>query len=178
MLGRQIKHPSSTKSDLDSDSVRSVKRLKRVESGESLCSGAALSEDGDGPRNDTIEPGDDDVLELGQTSLETTLPLVRTDKEAIEAYETAQAADVQRRSGESKWVKGKTSIYVDAFNLALETVLKDEGHLFNEPELAVFKNWEQLNYEAQYLYVWLSLRSRGRGAIPFHWISPLGKPGP
>jgi Fanconi-associated nuclease 1 len=91
-------------------------------------------------------------LELGQTSLETALPPIGTDKEAIKEYETVQSAGVQ---GESKWVKGKTSIYVDAFNLALDTVLKDEGRLFDEAELAVFKAWESLDYEAQYLYVCL-----------------------
>ena len=41
---------------------------------------------------------------------------------------------------------------MDAFNLALETVLEDESHLFNEAELAVFAFWRELSYEAQYLY--------------------------
>ena len=49
-------------------------------------------------------------------------------------------------------MRGRSSIYVDAFNLALETVLEEESHLFNEPELAVFDNWKALDYEAQYLY--------------------------
>ncbi|KAI9784153.1 MAG: hypothetical protein M1839_002658 [Geoglossum umbratile] len=164
MLGKQIKHPPSTNFDFDSDSVRSAKRLKRVESGESLSSGATLSEDVDAPRNG---PGDNDTLELGQTSLETALPPIGTDKEAIEEYEAVQAVGVQR---ESKWVKGKTSIYVDAFNLALETVLKDEGHLFDEAELAVFKAWEKLGYETRYLYVRLFLRKTSA----WHRINRLG----
>jgi Fanconi-associated nuclease 1 len=49
------------------------------------------------------------------------------------------------------WTKGKSSIYVDAFNLALETVLEDERHLFDEKEIEVFKQWRELEYEAQYL---------------------------
>ena len=49
------------------------------------------------------------------------------------------------------WTKGKSSIYVDAFNLALETVLDDERHLFDEKEMEVFNQWRVLHYEAQYL---------------------------
>ncbi|KHJ35619.1 putative coiled-coil domain-containing protein mtmr15 [Erysiphe necator] len=52
----------------------------------------------------------------------------------------------------------RSSIYVDAFNLVLKTVLQDEGHLFNVKELEVFKNWRELDYEAQYLYTRLFLR--------------------
>lgn len=43
------------------------------------------------------------------------------------------------------------SFYVDAFNLALETVLDEESHLFDEKEMMIFDKWKQLNYEAQYL---------------------------
>lgn len=63
-------------------------------------------------------------------------------------------SDVDRR----KWVRGKSSIYVDAFNLALDTVLEDETHLFDGKEMAVFDQWRGLDYEAQYLYVRLFLR--------------------
>jgi Fanconi-associated nuclease 1 len=96
-----------------------------------------------------------------QTELETSLPLIETDQEAIEQYESSkvtaleeeQPTTLQQRLGERKWQKGRSSIYVDAFNLALETVLEDEAHLFDEPELEVFKKWNNLGYEAQYLYV-------------------------
>ena len=37
------------------------------------------------------------------------------------------------------------------FNLALDTVLDEESHLFDEAEKAVFEQWRALNYEAQYL---------------------------
>jgi hypothetical protein len=170
MLGRQIKHPPSTNFDLDSDSVRSVKRLKRVESGESLYSSAALSEDGD---VDPVVPGVDDTSELGQTSLETALPLVGTDKGSIEEYETTRTTDIQRRLGASKSRVGRTSIYVDAFNHALEMVLKDESHLFDESESAIFKSWVQLNYEAQYLCVCFVALV----VIPAHDIDLLGRLG-
>ncbi|KAH0544497.1 hypothetical protein FGG08_001395 [Glutinoglossum americanum] len=168
MLGKQIKHPPSTNFDTDDDS-HPVKRLKRAESSESLY----LSDYCGAPRDDLFAPGNDDALlpsELGQTSLEAALPSIRTDKEAIEEYEAAQAADMQERSGQQNWVKGKSSIYVDAFNLALETVLEDEAYLFNEVELATFANWRQLNYEAQYLYVRLFLRKTSA----WHRINRLG----
>ncbi|RKF53630.1 Fanconi-associated nuclease 1-like protein [Golovinomyces cichoracearum] len=54
--------------------------------------------------------------------------------------------------------KFKSSIYVDAFNLALETVLEDERHLFDVKEIQIFAYWKELNYEAQFLYVRLFLR--------------------
>ena len=50
-----------------------------------------------------------------------------------------------------KWVKGRSSIYVDAFKLALETVLDEEAHLFDERERTIFTAWDELSYEAQYL---------------------------
>ncbi|KAI5299999.1 hypothetical protein KEM56_002823 [Ascosphaera pollenicola] len=49
------------------------------------------------------------------------------------------------------WTKGKSSIYVDAFNLALDDVLETESYLFDEQELAVFGHWKGLSYDAQYL---------------------------
>lgn len=91
------------------------------------------------------------------TDLEQSAPPIRTDKEAIAEYETLRAAedvlpsDFRERLGERKWVKGKSSIYVDAFNLALETVLEEESHLFDEAEMRVFQDWRNLGYEAQYL---------------------------
>ncbi|EPE02501.1 coiled-coil domain-containing protein mtmr15 [Ophiostoma piceae UAMH 11346] len=54
----------------------------------------------------------------------------------------------------------RSSIYVDAFNIALDTVLEQEEHLFNDREKAVFAAWRQLDYEAKYLYVRLFLRKQ------------------
>jgi fanconi-associated nuclease 1 len=88
--------------------------------------------------------------------LESALPPVKTDKKAIEEYEAMRAAedvpeDLKARLSQRSWTKGKSSIYVDAFNLALETVLEDERHLFDEKEIEVFSQWKGLEYEAQYL---------------------------
>lgn len=103
-----------------------------------------------------------------QTALESALPQIKADADAIEEYEAMRASqlstdhmtEAQPESAvdRRKWVRGKSSIYVDAFNLALETVLEDEAHLFDQKEMAVFDQWRDLDYEAQYLYVRLFLR--------------------
>ena len=91
------------------------------------------------------------------TLMETSLPAVKTDKEAIDDYEAQRASQLSCDEGPAKrldkrsWVRGKSSIYVDAFNLALDTVLEDESALFDEKEKTVFARWRQLSYEAQYL---------------------------
>jgi Fanconi-associated nuclease 1 len=97
-------------------------------------------------------------LTSSQTELEISLPPVKTDKGAIDEYEAsraveqdAQCSPLQDRYDKRSWVKGKSSIYVDAFNLALECVLKDEAHLFDEAEMALFDQWNGLTYESQYL---------------------------
>ncbi|KAI1618095.1 hypothetical protein EDD37DRAFT_621768 [Exophiala viscosa] len=109
------------------------------------------------------------------TQLEATLPPVQSDEEAIEAYEAYKAGEYadekqkQQADGttlsrlESRsWVRGRSSIYVDAFNLALDTVLEEEEHLFNQAELKLFKIWRELGYQAQYLYVRLFLRKTSK----------------
>lgn len=111
---------------------------------------------------DSDAESDDEAIETDElsgtqrTDIEQALPQVKTDREAIEEYETLRAAEaatdeLHGRLGARKWVKGKSSIYVDAFNLALETVLEEESHLFDEAEMQVFADWRDLGYEAQYL---------------------------
>jgi len=100
---------------------------------------------------------DEELLPRRPTELESALAPVKTGKEAIAEYETMKAqevlipGDLKSRLDQRSWARGKSSIYNDAFNLALETVLEDEGHLFDEKELEVFKQWKELEYEAQYL---------------------------
>ena len=172
MLGRKIPHPPSTKFDGEFKTP-AAKRLKRHDSTDSSLSRQASDEEEPerfSPQRQLLreipdsEADSDDDGEIGvplvrQTDLESALPPVRTDKEAIAEYEATRAAeeasapDLNGRLGQRKWVQGKSSIYVDAFNLALETVLEDESHLFDEAETAVFEHWRSLSYEAQYLYV-------------------------
>lgn len=115
------------------------------------------------------------------TQLEIALPPIQTDEEAIEAYEAYKAGESALQGQEQEqeqeqgdpsttksrlesrsWVRGRSSLYVDAFNLALDTVLEDEGHLFNEAEMRLFQDWRDLDYEAQYLYVRLFLRKTSK----------------
>ncbi|KAG7292072.1 hypothetical protein NEMBOFW57_002104 [Staphylotrichum longicolle] len=113
-----------------------------------------------------------------QTAFESSLPAVATDKEAIHEYEVMRASQASEggtngpsaRMDNRQWVRGKSSIYVDAFNLALDTVLEDESHLFDAREMSVFGQWRGLSYEAQYLYVRLFLRKTAL----WHRIERLG----
>ncbi|KAK8233186.1 hypothetical protein IWZ00DRAFT_494113 [Phyllosticta capitalensis] len=83
-----------------------------------------------------------------QTDIETAAPDITTDESAIEEYEKAKQATGRYTS----------SIYVDAFDLALDTVLEEESHLFDDRENKVFRVWRGLDYDAKYLYVRLFLR--------------------
>jgi Fanconi-associated nuclease 1 len=185
MVGTRIPHPKSTKYDDGGDddfATPPPKRIKRditdfVTKKESPQKSAKRSRKDEVPDSD--DGSDNEILHdeasTGdkRTDLETALPAIQSDKEAIEAYEASRAAGelgLQGRLAESKWERGKSSIYVDAFNLALETVLEDEGHLFDEAEHAVFKQWRDFNYEAQYLYVRLFLRKTSS----WHRINRLG----
>ena len=168
MLGKKIRHPLSTNFDEDFQNP-TAKRLKRHDSTDSSPSRRDESEEEDvAPATPSAPPReipdseaetdeDDDCLAgTQQTDLESALPPVKTDKDAIAEYEATRAAeaceiDLHGRLGQRKWVQGKSSIYVDAFNLALETVLEDEAHLFDETEIAVFEQWRKLSYEGQYL---------------------------
>ena len=161
MLGRPIKRPKST--DFDDDQYgRSLKR-QRLDVDDTSESGSAPQSPKFGPREiadsevEIDNEEDQPPAVARQTDLESALPPVKTDKEAIEEYEAFKASQnennrgIEGRLDERKWIKGKNSIYVDAFNLALETVLDEESHLFDEVETAVFKAWHELSYEAQYL---------------------------
>ncbi|KAH7416922.1 VRR-NUC domain-containing protein [Cadophora sp. MPI-SDFR-AT-0126] len=185
MVGRRVPHPASTK--FYDDILPPAKRLKTFESTDE---DDLLEPSGDenvpsSPksfRNEIPDSDEDDDTGFGEPSItkrptefESALPPVKTDKEAIDEYEAMRAAedvppDLRSRLTQRTWVKGKSSIYVDAFNLALETVLEDEAHLFDEKELELFNQWRQLEYEAQYLYVRLFLRKTSA----WHRVNRLG----
>ena len=161
MLGQKIEHPPSTNFNYDTTEP-AAKRIKRNQS----IDASLPRDDSEGERwmkpsrteiPDSEDEADEEPLPIGsQTELESALPPVKTDKAAIADYEATRHADsvaLRERVGQGKWTKGQSSIYVDAFNLALQTVLEDESHLFDEPELAVFESWSSLSYESQYLYV-------------------------
>lgn len=169
--GKRIKHPPSTNFN-DDQEHSSRKRLKRFISIESAPSEYSEGDSAlDTPEEESPRFPDSGAEDTGNedergntyagsdhgTELESALPPVKTDKDAIEDYESFRKAETEKdltleqRLEGRKWVKGRSSIYVDAFNLALETVLAEEKHLFDETELALFSCWQELPYEAQYL---------------------------
>lgn len=113
--------------------------------------------------DEILDSGEENDLEserrtasINPTELESVLPPLDPDPESIGEYEAKSSSEetpqgLEDRLSQRKWIKGRSSIYVDAFNLALETVLADESHLFDEKEIEVFDQWKSLDYEAQYL---------------------------
>lgn len=167
---RRIIRKSKTRADSPAQNERPVKRgkpnpgrsqpdklhnLGRDEDNLSSCEGSEpeqseyrIAEEADGDEN--LESRD------RHTTIEDSLPPMPTDAETLETYEAAKASEISDSDGttgrtEPPWTRGKSSIYVDAFNYALDTVLEDESHLFDAKEHAVFDQWRQLDYEAQYL---------------------------
>ena len=182
LLGEKIRHPPSTKFD-DGFPSPAAKRLKRLDSTDSpgISGDDETARRAPSPspshRNEIPDSEDDDdeggvALSSSQTALESSLPAIKTDEEAVAEYEAYKAGEqtLQERLGNHSWQRGRSSIYVDAFNLALETVLEEEGHLFDKAELDLFEQWKNLNYDSQYLYVRLFLRKTSA----WHRISKLG----
>jgi Fanconi-associated nuclease 1 len=176
MITRFIKHPKSTNFDGEQD--RPAKRQK---------TGPGPKKPPPTPRRSVkretadsdAEDDDTEVKEEQQehtTDLESALPPVKTGEDAVNEYEAFQASQDEKPEGADErlekrtWVRGKSSLYVDAFNLALDTVLDEESHLFDEAEREVFSIWRHLGYEAQYLYVRLFLRKTSA----WHRIKNLG----
>jgi Fanconi-associated nuclease 1 len=108
---------------------------------------------------DSNDYSPEEPLDVSGAGLESTLPSIKSDQEAIDEYEASKVAeveetyqsDLEKRYEARNWVKGRSSIYVDAFNLALESVLVEESHLFDETERALFDHWRGLCFESQYL---------------------------
>ncbi|ROT39761.1 coiled-coil domain-containing protein MTMR15 [Sodiomyces alkalinus F11] len=111
----------------------------------------------------------EDVIEDGNqkkhfrhTAIEDSLPAIpseeRPNEYGVPRVSPAFDSDGKTETTKSTWIRGRRSIYVDAFNYALDVVLEDESHLFDAKEHAVFDQWRQLDYESQYLYVRLFLR--------------------
>jgi Fanconi-associated nuclease 1 len=176
MITRFIKHPKSTNFDGEQD--RPAKRQKTGPSPKKPPPTPRRSvkrelADSDAEDDDT-EVKEEDTEH--KTDLESALPHVKTGEDAVKEYEAFQASQEDKTEGaderleKRRWVRGKSSLYVDAFNLALDTVLDEESHLFNEAETEVFRIWRNLGYEAQYLYVRLFLRKTSA----WHRIKNLG----
>lgn len=176
MITQFIKHPKSTNFDGNKD--RPAKRQKTDASPSKPPPTPRRNRRLEGPDSDADDS--DNEIEKEEkdhrTDLESALPPVKSGAEAIQEYEAFKAsqeenaADAGERLEKRAWVKGKSSLYVDAFNLALDTVLEDESHLFDAAEMEVFRIWRNFDYEAQYLYVRLFLRKTSA----WHRIKNLG----
>ncbi|KIW83388.1 hypothetical protein Z517_02633 [Fonsecaea pedrosoi CBS 271.37] len=190
LMGTRIPHPSSTNFHDGDDEFPAppAKRLRATVSVATVTTSPKHESPGKSTQKRKIkeEVADSEEEREGNvfseqadppraTQLEATLPPVKTDEEAIEAYEAYKASeyvhdDQDRRDQDTtlsrlesrSWIRGRSSIYVDAFNLALDTVLDEEEHLFDEAELRLFGLWRELSYEAQYLYVRLFLRKTSK----------------
>ncbi|KAL5407031.1 hypothetical protein PMIN03_007427 [Paraphaeosphaeria minitans] len=162
-----VKEPPTKKQKLDDSPSkrRSPRKIAKFATPEVPDSDA---EDDNVPIEEASEPH--------KTDLESALPPVKSNEEAIEEYEAFKASkeetkgETEERLKDRNWVRGRSSIYVDAFNLALDTVLDEESHLFDEAETEVFRVWRALDYEAQYLYVRLFLRKTSA----WHRIKNIG----
>lgn len=165
MITQSIKHPKSTNFDGENDRSPKRPRIGDVTKPPPTPRKRRIIKDeiahSDTENEDKVIK--EEVLDT-KTDLESALPPIETGQEAIEAYEAFKASQEEKPEGaeerlkDRSWIRGKSSLYVDAFNLALDTVLEEESHLFNEAETEVFRIWRDLNYEAQYLYVRLFLR--------------------
>lgn len=169
MSGRKIPHPASTRFHDDTAREQPLKkRLKRNHGGAEARLRSESGSEAGSPESDAvlfvkieIPDSEDDETDGGlavhrPTELENALPQVDTDKDAIARYESLRLNedipdDLKTRLNGRTWTRRRSSIYVDAFDLALGTILEDEGHLFDEKETQVFQQWRNLDYEAQYL---------------------------
>lgn len=144
--------------DNASENAREISTRPRDTLGTSSFSPRTVVPDSDADSQDELFVEHGEPTEHRQTDLEQALPPVKSDKEAIREYEALRAAGLVPQAGSQgssqsrQWVEGKSSIYTDAFSLALETVLDEESHLFSHAEKCVFQEWNALSYEAQYLY--------------------------
>jgi len=102
-----------------------------------LKTGKLASEVSNDATQGSTEPETQEILDSG---LDQALPT--EESEAVQKYSTHLSSRGTYTS----------SIYVDAFNLALDTVLKDEAYLFSPDEAEVFAKYRSLEYEAQHLY--------------------------
>lgn len=146
--GRNELDPES-KHDLQEDdtSNRSPKRIKRVHSRPSLGNSKKDNNKGKergvgNEKEDSLSVADIDPIAFDEGldgGLDASLLTPDNNDEAIAEY---------TKSG-----KYRKSMYVEAFNLALDTVLQDELHLFSDAEQEVFAKYRSLEYEPQFLYV-------------------------
>ncbi|KAI9745183.1 MAG: hypothetical protein M1818_001461 [Claussenomyces sp. TS43310] len=171
-LAKRVRREDSFNDCKQSSGMNSTRRLEDLSM--PLTSDILLKDEIQDSEDEQCDESHDhsnkDIQGRQVTELESALLHVRADRKAISEYESLRAAEHEDLTDTKKDLIPRGSIYVDAFNLSLDTVLEDERHLFNDSELAVFRDWRKLPYEAQYLYVRLFLRKTSS----WHRLSRLG----
>jgi Fanconi-associated nuclease 1 len=148
---------------------RPTKRLKSAEVPDSESDDEKSAQEfEDSVPEDSEGVGGASSGEAGPTDFDNALLATHSDEEALKEYEALKLSqghgNPDGTTGEARplWVKGRSSIYVDAFNLALDSVLDEESHLFDKKEKEVFRQWRGLEYEAQFMYVCPARQKLGR----------------
>ncbi|RSM15634.1 hypothetical protein CEP52_000711 [Fusarium oligoseptatum] len=150
--------------DEDRPSKRTKREIPDSDSDRSHHSQDEITSSKKSVKNGPPRDKDQDVGGPQLTDFENAMAPTEGETKAIEEYEAIKSSQASAEDenitekARPRWVKGRSSIYLDAFNLALDTVLEEESHLFDEKENEVFRQWRGLDYEAQYLYVRLFLR--------------------
>ena len=150
-------HPPNTTIGSGRPSMPLMQRTVSVQTEDSIVEGG--TDDGDDSVDGAVTTTGPSQV---RTDLEQALPDIEDETNqssiaAYEAYKASQKTTEELHDGRGEGVAEpqlwRSSIYVDAFNLALDTVLADEAHLFNDVERRVFDEWKRLGYGAQYLFV-------------------------
>lgn len=157
MLKYLVKRPQKRQKLSDSDAL-SLERSDSTPEAEVSGLTATGSSQFDGRQDEAVSAIYTEPLVKSQSELDLALPAPPDD---LDSYQEVpgesglvfrdQESGPRERIRRRGWTRGKSSLYVDAFNLALDDVLKSESYLFDKPELAVFEHWRGLSYDAQYL---------------------------
>ncbi|KAI8671123.1 Fanconi-associated nuclease [Fusarium keratoplasticum] len=163
-LGTPARPTPLNEPDQDRPSKRAKREIPDSDSDQSHHSQDEIISTKNFAGKDPARGKDQDVGGPQPTDFENVMAPTDGGTKAIEEYEAIKSSQASAEDEDTNekaqplWVKGRSSIYLDAFNLALDTVLEEESHLFDDKENEVFRQWRGLDYEAQYLYVRLFLR--------------------
>lgn len=163
-LGTPARSTPLNEPDQDRPSKRAKREIPDSDSDQSHHSQDVIISRKKSTNKDSTRDKDQDVDGPRPTDFENAMAPTDGGTKAIEEYEAIKSSQASAEDEDTaekappRWVKGRSSIYLDAFNLALDTVLEEESHLFDDKENEVFRQWRGLDYEAQYLCVGSLLR--------------------
>ncbi|KAM0434664.1 hypothetical protein ACHAPT_003763 [Fusarium lateritium] len=158
-LGTPVRPTPLNEPDQDRPSKRAKREVPDSDSDRSYHSQDERIARKKSANKDLVEDNSQDAGGPRPTDFENAMAPSDGGTNAIEEYEAIKSSQASAEDdgateiAQPQWVKGRSSIYLDAFNLALDTVLEEESHLFDDKENEVFRQWRTLDYEAQYLCV-------------------------